>query len=351
MTYSRDILTEAFENFADWCVGTSPLYECLARGVADDPDLLDLAAAVPEGRSPPHLLLASVHSLLLADVDHPISSYYRTCTDTPTDPTESDPRPAFRAFCFDHESELRTLLTTRRTQTNSVRRCTALLPAFEHVSRIVDHRPLALVELGPSAGLNLCWDRYGYDYGDSGQYGRMDSPVQIESTVHGSRSPPLPEELPPVASRVGIDMHPLDVTDMADARWLRALIWPEHTERHELLRQAITVAQEDPPGLRAGDAAETLLDVLAEIPSEHPICVFDTQLRYQLDDEGRERLQSALADAATERELHVLSGDLTAGDYEQGILLTHSTFNPNERRTELLVYQQHGEWVEWVAEE
>jgi hypothetical protein len=348
MTYSRKILGEAFESFADWCVGTSPLYERLARGVADDSALLDLAAAVPEGRSPPHLLLAAVHSLLLADKDHPPSTYYGTCTKNPTVPTESDPHPPFRAFCLDHETELRTLLATRRTQTNAVRRCAALLPAFEHVSRTVSD-PLVLIELGPSAGLNLCWDRYSYDYGDFGQYGRTDSSVRIESTVRGDRSPPLSEELPPVASRVGIDLHPLDVTDPDDARWLRALVWPEHETRHELLRQAIAAAQESPPRLVAGDAVEMLPDVFAEIPPERPVCVFDTNIRYQLDEAGRERLRSVLADIGSERELHVLSGDRAAEGYEQGILLTHTTFDPDEQRSGLLVYQQHGEWIEWLA--
>lgn len=350
MTYSRENLCEAFESFADWCVGTSPLYERLARGVADDSALLDLAGVVPEGRSPPHLLLAAVHSLLLAGENHPLSTYYATCTKNPTSPTVSDPRPAFRGFCLGHEAELRTLLTTRRTQTNAVRRCAALLPAFEYVSRTASDRPIALVELGPSAGLNLCWDRYGYDYGDAGQYGRTDSPVRVESTVRGDRSPPLSEELPPVTSRVGIDLHPLDVTDPDDARWLRALVWPEHGTRHELLEKAIAVARENPPELVAGDAIEMLPDVFAEIPSERPVCVFDTNVRYQLDEAGRERLRSILADIGSERELHVLSGDRAAVGHEQGILLTHATFDPDEQRSGLLVYQQHGEWVEWLAE-
>ena len=349
MTYSHDMLAEQFDEFADWCVGTSPLYERLARGVADDPGLLNLAATVPEDRSPPHLLLASVHSLLLAGVDHPLSAYYRTCANDPTTPTDSDPLPAFCAFCDGFADELRETLRTRRTQTNAVRRCAALLPALEHVSRVTVG-PLALIELGSSAGLNLLWDCYGYDYGEHGRYGRTDSSVRIVSTVRGDRSPPLPDGLPSVASRVGIDLQPLDVTDPADARWLRALVWPEHGERHELLRRAIAVAREQPPALVAGDAAETLPDVLAEIPSRHPLCVFDTQLRYQFDQTGRERLRSALEAAGGERELHVLSGGPANGSREHGISLTHSVFDPGERRTELLVYQQHGEWIEWLAE-
>lgn len=76
--------------------------------------------------------------------------------------------------------------------------------------------------------------------------------------------------------------------------------------------------------------------------------MFDTQLRYQLDDKGRERLRSALAE--TERELHILSGDRAAEGYEQGISMTDTTFDSDEQRKELLAYQQHGEWVEWLLD-
>ena len=42
-----------------------------------------------------------------------------------------------------------------------MQRCYALLPAF---LACADGRPLDLIELGPSAGLNLLWDRYAYAY-------------------------------------------------------------------------------------------------------------------------------------------------------------------------------------------
>jgi hypothetical protein len=135
----RAALADHFEWFADWCVGTSPLYERLARGVADDLELLDLAAETPEDRSPGHLLFASVHYLLLSGRESPLADYYSTVARGSTDfgdsidPEESDPLPAFRAFCSSNADEIRRLLEHRRTQTNSVRRCAALLPAFEEV--------------------------------------------------------------------------------------------------------------------------------------------------------------------------------------------------------------------------
>jgi hypothetical protein len=359
---ARDAYAEHFEGFADWCVGTSPLYERLARGVADDPQRQDLAAETPEGRSPAHLLLGAVHFLLLAGREHRLADYYPTVAEDPTDPAESanpanpdeDAFDAFREFSLSNADEIRSIVTTRRTQTNSVRRCAALYPAFETVSRRAaadpsdgtERRPLALVEVGPSAGLNLLWDRYGYDYGDAGRCGTLDSAVRIESAVHAG-NPPLPDDPPPVASRVGVDVNPLDVTDPADARWLKALVWPEHDERHRLLDAAVEVGRRSPPNLHEGDALDLLPEVVAEIPNDRPVCVFDTQVRYQLDEATRERFESVIAELAADRELYSVSGDRSADEYDHGIELTLRTPGENGEAERLGVYEQHGAWIAW----
>ena len=50
-------------------------------------------------------------------------------------------------------------------QTNEVRRSSALLPGFLTIATLTG-KPLALSEVGASAGLNLQWDRYSYHLGD-----------------------------------------------------------------------------------------------------------------------------------------------------------------------------------------
>lgn len=363
-------LAERFEAFATWCEGTSPLYERLARGVAGDPDLLDLAGTVPEGRSPPHVLLASVHSLLLAGREHPLADFYASVTDEPTDPTAEDPLPAFRAFCLDEEAALRELLSTRRTQTNSVRRCAALYPAFARVSEAVSG-DLSLIEVGPSAGLNLLWDRYAYEYdrqtggapdgptsagpadaardGHDGtiRVGREDATVVVESSV-GEGDPPLPDDPPPVASRVGVDLNPLDVRDPADARWLRALTWPEHESRRRLLDDAIEEARTDPPEIREGDALAVLPELLAA--AEDPVVVYNTQTLYQFGEDERERFRTLLVEHGADRELHWLSGEHGVESDEPEIWLQWATVTGGRLVPEqLLAYEQHGRWIRWVG--
>ena len=51
------------------------------------------------------------------------------------------------------------VMLARRTQTNEAARCATLLPALAQLPP-----PLALIEVGASAGLTLLIDRYSYDY-------------------------------------------------------------------------------------------------------------------------------------------------------------------------------------------
>ena len=47
-------------------------------------------------------------------------------------------------------------------------------------------RPLALIEVGASAGLNLLFDRYGYDYGAGRSAGDPSAPVRFTCALRGA---------------------------------------------------------------------------------------------------------------------------------------------------------------------
>jgi len=205
--------------------------------------------------------------------------------------------------------------------------------------------PLALVELGPSAGLNLLLDRYRYDY-DGRVVGDADSPVTIESTVHEG-DPPLPADPPAIHSRVGLDLHPLDVTDADDADWLRALMWPSHTDRRALLAGALDVARRDPPRLVAGDLLEDLPPVLDGIPDDVPVCVFNTLVLYQVPKEVCGRLEARLRERMADRALHWLTGapGLSGGD-SVGLDWVRREGGA-VRRDRLVDHAPHGAWLDW----
>ena len=336
-------LAEQFRDLAAWADDSDPLYAHLCRHAADDPDVLALAERVPEGRQAPHLLLAAVQYLLDRDPEDGLARYYASLTDDPRDP-DDDCYPAFRAFCLDNADALEPLLANRRTQTNSVRRSAVLYPAIAHVAARTDG-PLALVELGPSAGLNLCFDRYRYDY-DGRVVGEPESPVTIESEIRAG-DPPLPERPPDIRSRVGVDLHPLDVTDADDADWLRALVWPSHTERRELLERALATASADPPRLIEGDLLADLPAVLDDIPDDVPVCVVNTLVLYQVPDAVCETLEATLTDRMAERPLHWLTGatELTGG--ESVTLDWVRRDAGGVRRDRLVEHDPHGAWLDW----
>src|SRR5262245_38732036 len=214
-------------------VNSSSLYEHLSLGVATDPDVLRLITEADRATQVSNLLFGAVHYLLLNGVKHPLADFYPDLAEHSRPPQEA--YPAFRAFCLEHADEIRRLVSTRRVQTNEVRRCACLLPAFGIISHRAKSRSLALVELGASGGLHLSCDRYGYDYGNDQRAGDLASTVQLQCEIHGERRPPIPPTMPEVAYRIGIDLMPIDVRDDNATLWLRALIWPEHADRAHLL--------------------------------------------------------------------------------------------------------------------
>jgi len=145
------------------CRDESPLYEHLCSRTADDERLLDIVSATPAGQPVPNLFLGTIHNLLLAGAQHELAAFYPSCVAEPK--PHQHAFPAFREFCLAHEIVIRDLIAQKRVQTNEVRRCAYLLPAFMHVSRTTGDRPLALIDIGASGGLNLIWDRYAYDFG------------------------------------------------------------------------------------------------------------------------------------------------------------------------------------------
>jgi hypothetical protein len=341
---SRDDLSQRFERFAQRECHVSSLYERFSLGIAHEPELLAIAAQARPGQPLPNLFLAAVHFLLLRGVPAPLAAFYPSLS--PTTCASADPYPSFRAFCLEHREEILGLISTRLVQTNEVRRCGCLVPAFTHIAQQAEGRPLALVEIGTSAGLNLLWDRYGYDYGIGRRYGDPRSPVQIVCELRGDRQLPLPVVWPRVATRVGLDLNPIDVHDADAALWLRALVWPDEVGRAGLLQQAMQVAQDDPPRLLAGDALDLLPEVLATIPSDQTLCVFHTHTVNQFPLEARARLSALLTEHALGRDLYRVSIEWLGATsprleliaYKDGVTAEH-----------LLAHcGSHGEWLEWL---
>lgn len=340
-------ISEAFTWYADWAEDVSPLYERLTRGAAEDQELLDIAAEAPSGQPPPQLLLAAVHALLLRGAEHRLAAFYPTCTDGPVDSATTNPFPAFREFCVANEERIREIVSSRRVQTNAIGRSAVLFPAFQHVITAGAQPPLALIEIGASAGLNLYWDRFRYEYEGYGVYGDPDSPVRIESAVRGDVDPPLSQTVPDVGYRVGVDLNTLDATDPADTHWLRALVIPDQQRRHQRLESAIKLVQEDPPQLIGGDAVKILPEVLPEVPDDQELCVFSTHTIYQLDEDQLTDLRETLIEYSQKRPIYWLSNDPHAesDSMTYRCVALHAGVETERRLAE---HDSYGEWIRWL---
>jgi hypothetical protein len=227
--------------------GRSNLYEQLSHSIAKDQQVLSLIARLPAPKRQPNLLFAS----------------YRSLFGTPSDWDE------FRGKLMTNWAPVSHLIMQRSTQTNEPARCATLLPVLAQLPG-----PLALIEVGASAGLCLLPDQYGYDYD-----GRLLLPEQAQEGVpvfkcRTTGRTPIPDEMPKIAWRAGLDLEPISLDEQDRVRWLEQLIWPGQSERQTNFEKAIALARRAPPRVVRGDLRSELEGLCAEAPSHCTKVVF-----------------------------------------------------------------------------
>jgi hypothetical protein len=227
-----DDVRARYERFArEEAPGRSALYETWARLVCDVPAVAAVLARIRDTHRQPPLVFAV--SRLLGAPERPAT--------------------AWASWVVGHADRLVAECEARSIQTNEPLRCAALLPALALIPG-----PLALLEVGASAGLCLYPDRYSYRYRMPDRtVAAIDpatgpSPVTLTSAWDGGAPPTA---VPEVVWRAGIDLAPLDPADAADRAWLEGLVWPGEKGRRERVAAAADIAAADPALLVRGDAA------------------------------------------------------------------------------------------------
>ena len=325
----------------------SPLYERLSLAVSGSPEILAIAALRRAGQPAPNLFFAAVHALLMEETSHPLASFYPDLA--PGAETSGDPYPAFRRFCLERRERIAEIVSVRGVQTNVVRRSALLLPAFARALRGAGGMPVFLVEVGASAGLNLFWDKYGYDYGGGHRWGDPASPVQLATACQGRFPPMLPDAPVNVAHRVGLDLEPVDLGNREAVAWLEALVWPERRDEAELLRRAMELARNDPPRMLRGDALELLPEVLDEAPPDCALCVFHSHTLNQFPPEARERFDRMMRRYGERRDLNVISLEARRGRENSELELL--TWRGGVRNWErVATCDSHGYRIKWLGD-
>lgn len=361
-----DAVANNFRVFGAADCGSEPLYAALCPAIADDASAIALVLEAPYRQRRPVLFFAAVHDLLLAGVDHPLAAFYRTVArpDAFRDDVEHA-WPVLADFCRVHREALVDAFRTRSTQTNEVGRSAVLRLALATLDA---GRPIALIDVGCSAGLNLFVDRFRVTYRsetDAIATGPA-SNVDVKAAVSGLDATTLPTALPAIVERVGIDVAPLDMRDPLDARWLRACVWPSESDRHARLDAAIAITTREAFTLVKADALDGLDDALARVdPGTRPV-VFHSWVASYFDGASRARFAHRMMTMVEDQDGAWVSGE-AAGAFAalpapslpddappetREATSWHRTIRGADGRpasTLLARSHPHGRWIDWLV--
>lgn len=298
-----------YEEFAAYVGHDSDCFRTWAEGVTQDREVVTWISALPRVKRQPNIVFAAARW-------HGVPA--------------PGPYAGLRAALLADERRgwpVRSTILAHRTQTNEVGRLATLAPVLAHVAAEA-RRPLALLEVGASAGLCLYPDRYDYGWWPArgaGAGGPV-APDPVRATGSGgpvlhcdvTGTPPwgswpasVPDDLP-VAWRGGIDLNPLDVTDERPdgaMAWLTTLVWPEQEARRARLATAIAMAREDPPTLVRGDLL-TELPALVDVAGRHgEVVVFHSAVIAYLEPEDRAVFAVMMAELVAARACRWVSNE------------------------------------------
>ena len=300
MTGPRTLpLAEALDHQRAACARAgSALYAEVIAGVAADVEVGGVCAQVlaPHADDPfatalPLRFLGSVHRLVLDGQAPALAAHYPSAGGTPG--------PGLVGDFIDAVAELRPAVEDRlghTVQTNEVGRSAVLVGGYAEVARRAG-LPLRVLEVGASGGLNLRWDHYWYDTGET-TFGDPGSPVRFTGAWRAPRGG-LPDLGPgiEVAERAGCDHNPLDVTTAEGRLTLRSYLWPDQVERRARLDAACEVAARVPVPIAAGDLGAWVEGQVAEPAAGVATVVVHSIVWQYVSREARERMRTALRSA------------------------------------------------------
>jgi len=288
-------------------------------------------------------LCGAINHLALTNIDQALAEVY------PPDMTyerQSDDEvwQSIHAALQCHTADIKGFMQSA-PQTNEVRRPVALIPAYHAIARRFD-LPIALHELGASAGLNLYPDLYGIDTTEVTI--NADAKLVLMPDWHGER--PTIGNLH-ISQRRACDLAPVDITLDANCTRMLAYIWPDQSERVARTKAAIELARSNPEHLiEQADAIEWLEKSLVQRSDNH-VSVFHHTIAWQyfpreLKAKGEALFQDHGAAATAANPIVRISMESDGKAAEEGALLT-MTIWPFGETFDLGRADFHGRWVDW----
>jgi len=255
-----------------------PFYSALLLGLEGDPLALELLASVRAEQRNPMLILAILQFAALRGHEI-LGPIYEEARLGPLHDFDFD-GAARRVLDVIHETpDLIRSELWRSTQTNEPGRSAVLQAVIGDL--VVDATSsINVLEVGTSAGINLCFDQFPVRAHDDA------NPLTLicEDLTPINRARAMPR----VASRVGIDPHPQSLENEEDRCWLKSCIWPEERRRHERFDAIVTARPSWPQAtILTGRALERLDDALALCDPDNLTVVFNTWVAFYFTPEER----------------------------------------------------------------
>jgi len=285
-------------------------------------------------------LTGGLHRLMLTGADAGLAGAY-----PPAEVDDAALAAAVRAAIVAHDALLAAHLDSP-PQTNEVARSGMLLPGFLEIARQFN-LPLALNEIGASAGLNLFFDRFRYAYGDA-VWGDIGSPVHLAPAVRGA-APDLSGALS-VASRDGCDVSPVDSSAEDGRLRLTSYVWPDQPARLARLGGAIEIAAgHDGPLVREDADAFVARRLAARLPGQAFVLFHSIMWQYMPETTRQaieDRMQAAGLSASRNAPIAWLRMEpVVAGDAFATLTLTSW---PGGETRRLARCDYHGRWIEML---
>lgn len=342
---SNDVIERMQKTFLTFSTQThgSPMYERLSQEIANDREMIEFLCQRQWEQPVPNLLLAAVNFLLHKNRQNELSDYYPNHGGTKSFRDDNLIR-IFKKFCMDHSQDLLQLMQSRYVQTNEVRRCVLLRPAFARIVECGERQPMHLVDLGASSGLNLIFDRYHYSYSNGQQMGPEDAVLRLTCELKSNAK--LPEILPEFLDRLGIDLNPIDLTNEDEVLWALSLIWPDQPERLQRLKSAIEVRKNVSLKMERGSGL-SLLPLWSQSSADmRPLCLVHSYTVIQFSIEARQQLEEILLKISKKRPVWRVELEWFGTPFSE---LKLSYYANGEKKVHELLAETHahGEWMDW----
>lgn len=288
----------------------------------------------PSGDSVPLRLAGALHALAIEDKITPLVDISPENEDTLWQACE-DALRFHAAFILERLKS--------PPQTNEVRRSAVLLPGFLTIAALAG-KPLALSEVGASAGLNLQFDRYQYRLGDLAWGEKSD--VFLSPEWRGNASPP--DRRIEVIERAGCDLNPLDPLSAEDRLRLMSYVWADQTDRLERTAAALQIAVENGLHVEKADAIDWLKRRLATPHSGATHVIYHSVAWQYLPDALKQTGEALIAEAGARATPEAPLARLQMeADQTPGSAAITLQIWPTGDKQEIGRADFHGRWVAW----